>query len=98
MIMPPAVYVYVCCTSGVACLQAEMGALREDIAPTWLQEPLSLEETAEKYVRPHLRNIFVDLCRQPVSQYLDRLVTVGTAAQVLALCVQSSLFVSILPM
>jgi hypothetical protein len=49
-----------------------MDALREDVAPTWLAEPLSLEETAERYVRPGLRNVFVDLCRQPVSHYLDR--------------------------
>lgn len=53
-------------------LQAEMAALREDIAPTWLAEPLSLEETAERHVRPALRQTFVDLCRQPVSHYLDR--------------------------
>jgi hypothetical protein len=52
--------------------QAEMDALREDVAPTWLAEPLSLEETAERYVRPALRNTFVDLCRQPVAHYLDR--------------------------
>jgi hypothetical protein len=53
-------------------IQAEMDALREDVAPTWLAEPLSLEETAERYVRPALRNVFVDLCQQPVSHYLDR--------------------------
>lgn len=53
-------------------LQTEMAALRDDVAPSWLKEPLSLEETAEKYVRPQMRNIFVDLCRQPVSKYLDR--------------------------
>lgn len=49
-----------------------MDALREDIAPAWFKEPLSLEETAERYVRPELRNIFVDLCQQPVAQYIDR--------------------------
>ncbi|KAF8065539.1 Pyroxd2 [Scenedesmus sp. PABB004] len=53
-------------------LQAEMAALREDVAPTWLGEPLSLEETAERHVRPALRQAFVDLVRQPVSAYLDR--------------------------
>jgi hypothetical protein len=53
-------------------LQAEMAALRDDVAPTWLQEPLSLEDTAERFVRPQLQQIFVDLCRQPVSAYLDR--------------------------
>src|SRR5690348_3525707 len=39
-------------------LQAELAQLREDIAPTWLQEPLSIEDTAEKFVRPALRKIF----------------------------------------
>src|SRR5215469_347828 len=33
-------------------LQEEISQLREDIAPTWLEEPLSIEDTAERYVRP----------------------------------------------
>src|SRR5438045_4128584 len=53
-------------------LQREISAIRDDVAPTWLEEPLSLEDTAAKYVRPALRQIFVDLCRKPVGQYLDR--------------------------
>jgi phytoene dehydrogenase-like protein len=53
-------------------LQAEIGRIREDVAPTWLEEPLSIEDTAAKYLRPALRQVFVDLCRQPVGQYLDR--------------------------
>jgi phytoene dehydrogenase-like protein len=53
-------------------LQAEIGALREDLAPAWLAEPLPLEETAERYVRPALRQTFVDLCRGSVAGYLDR--------------------------
>ena len=52
-------------------LEEEIGQLREDIAPTWLEEPLSIEETAERYVRP-LREVFVELCRGPVGRYLDR--------------------------
>ncbi len=44
-------------------LQAELEALREDIAPTWLRQPYSIEETAERYVRPALRHAFVRLCR-----------------------------------
>src|SRR2546423_7513510 len=46
-------------------LQGEIAQLREDVAPTWLEEPLSIEETGEKYVRPALRRGFVGLCRQP---------------------------------
>ncbi len=53
-------------------LQQEIGQLRDDVAPSWLQEPDSLEETAERYVRPELRDTFLGLCRKPVGQYLDR--------------------------
>lgn len=53
-------------------LQNELAQLREDIAPTWLESPLSIEETAEKYVRSPLRSTFINLCRQSVGEYLNR--------------------------
>lgn len=53
-------------------LTNELSALREDIAPTWLEEPLTIEETAERYVRPALRQHFVNLCRGSVGDYLGR--------------------------
>ena len=53
-------------------LQKEIGELREDVHETWLQEPLSIEDTAERHVRPTLRQTFVDLCRNSVGAYLDR--------------------------
>jgi len=53
-------------------LQTELDALRADLAPAWLAEPLSLEDTAERYVRPALRESFVDLCRGSVADYLGR--------------------------
>ncbi|MDX6287529.1 MAG: hypothetical protein QOG53_3014 [Frankiales bacterium] len=53
-------------------LGAELAALREDIAPTWLSEPLSIEDTAERFVRPALREVFVEMCRGSVASYLDR--------------------------
>jgi len=53
-------------------LQEEMGALRDDVHGTWLEEPLSIEETAQKYVRPALQKAFIDLCRKPVGDYLER--------------------------
>lgn len=53
-------------------LQAELSQIREDVHPSWLQEPVSIEETAERFVRPALRKAFVDLCRGPVGAYLDR--------------------------
>jgi len=53
-------------------LQSEISQLRDDVHSTWLQEPLTIEETAERHVRPALRQVFVDLCRKPVGQYLER--------------------------
>jgi phytoene dehydrogenase-like protein len=50
----------------------EIAQIRDDVAPTWLEEPLTIEETAEKYVRAPLRKIFIDLCRKPVGEYIDR--------------------------
>lgn len=43
-------------------LQAELAALRNDLAPSMLQQPLSLEDTAEVYIRPQLRQKFIELC------------------------------------
>lgn len=53
-------------------LQAELAALRADLAPAWLAEPASLEETAQRHIRPQLRKNFVELCRGSVGDYLDR--------------------------
>src|SRR4051812_22381047 len=53
-------------------LQAELDALRTDLAPAWLAPPLSLEDTAERYIRAELREVFVDLVRGDVASYLDR--------------------------
>lgn len=53
-------------------MQAELSALREDLAPAWLSEPLPVEETAERYIRPPLRQVFVDLVRGSVADYLAR--------------------------
>ncbi|QSQ19400.1 NAD(P)/FAD-dependent oxidoreductase [Pyxidicoccus parkwayensis] len=53
-------------------LNAELAALRDDIAPTWLMPPVSIEETAERFVRPALRQHFVRLCRGTAREYLER--------------------------
>jgi len=53
-------------------MQAELADFREDVAPTWLREPMSIEGTAERYVRPARRQAFIDLCRGSVGAYLDR--------------------------
>ncbi|MCY1054422.1 NAD(P)/FAD-dependent oxidoreductase [Nannocystis sp. SCPEA4] len=53
-------------------MQGELAQLRDDLAPSWFHEPLSLEDTAERYVRSSLRQVFMDLCRKPVGDYIDR--------------------------
>jgi len=53
-------------------MNAEISQIRDDVAPTWLAEPLSIEDTAERHVRPALRRAFVDLCRGTIDDYLDR--------------------------
>jgi phytoene dehydrogenase-like protein len=52
--------------------EAEMAQIREDFAPSWLEEPLSLEATAERYLRPQLRRAFLDLVTRPAEEYLAR--------------------------
>ena len=39
-----------------------------DLAPAWLEEPLSAEATAERYIRPELRRAFLDLVARPVEE------------------------------
>jgi phytoene dehydrogenase-like protein len=53
-------------------LNVEIGQLRDDLAPAMLKEPLSREETAERFIRPALRRTFIDLVTQPVENYLGR--------------------------
>ncbi|HWO12737.1 MAG TPA: NAD(P)/FAD-dependent oxidoreductase, partial [Polyangiaceae bacterium] len=53
-------------------LSRELDALRSDVAPSWLEPPSSIEETAARYVRPGLQAAFVELCRGSVGRYLDR--------------------------
>jgi phytoene dehydrogenase-like protein len=53
-------------------MAAELAALRDDLAPAWLAEPLPVEETAERYVRPALRRTFVEMVRGSVADYLAR--------------------------
>ena len=53
-------------------MNAELAQMRDDLAPAWLP-PLSLEETAERYIRPALRERFVRLCRGSAREYLGAL-------------------------
>jgi phytoene dehydrogenase-like protein len=56
----------------IEALTAEIGAIRDDVGQSWLSEPLPAEETAERFVRPALRQVFLELVRQPVEHYLAR--------------------------
>jgi phytoene dehydrogenase-like protein len=51
-------------------LRTEVSALAADLAPAWLAEPLPVEETADRYVRPELRDRFVSLVRGSAVDYL----------------------------
>jgi phytoene dehydrogenase-like protein len=53
-------------------MNTEIAQIRDDLAPSWLDEPMSVEETAERYVRPGLRRAFLDLVARPVEEYLGR--------------------------
>jgi phytoene dehydrogenase-like protein len=53
-------------------LQAELAMLREDLAPAWLAPPLPVQETAERFIRPHLREVFVEMVNGSVADYLAR--------------------------
>lgn len=53
-------------------MQLELGMLREDLGESFFAAPLTIEETAERYVRAGLRDVFVDLCRKPIRDYLER--------------------------
>lgn len=53
-------------------MNAELAQMREDLAPAWLRPPFSLEETAERFLRPALRSAFIALCRGSAREYLER--------------------------
>jgi len=53
-------------------MNAELAALRDDLAPAWLMEPFTIEETAERFIRPALQQAFVRLCRGSARDYLER--------------------------
>ncbi|SDT77760.1 phytoene desaturase family protein [Actinoplanes derwentensis] len=53
-------------------LAVEIGALRADLAPSWLEEPLGVEEIAERHIRAPLQSTFLDLVRGSVADYLAR--------------------------
>lgn len=64
-----------CTTADVRAVEtmaAELAALRDDLAPAWLAEPLPAAQTAEQYLRPALQATFLALVRGSAMDYLDR--------------------------
>ncbi len=53
-------------------MQVEIAALRADLAPAWLREPGTVEEIADRHIRPQLQSTFIDLVRGSVADYLSR--------------------------
>ena len=53
-------------------MAVEVAALRADLAPAWLAEPGSVEEIADRYIRPSLQSAFIELVRGSVADYLAR--------------------------
>jgi phytoene dehydrogenase-like protein len=53
-------------------LQNEISMIRDDLSPAWLAEPLSLENTAERFIRKELRDTFIKLVQEPAENYLSR--------------------------
>jgi phytoene dehydrogenase-like protein len=53
-------------------LTQEIAQIRDDLAPSWLEEPLSIDDTAARYLRPALRDTFIHLVTRPVEDYLAR--------------------------
>jgi phytoene dehydrogenase-like protein len=50
----------------------ELDAFVADLAPAWTAAPMALEEIAERFVRPALRESFVALCRGSFAEYAAR--------------------------
>ncbi|GAA0550427.1 NAD(P)/FAD-dependent oxidoreductase [Paractinoplanes ferrugineus] len=53
-------------------MAVEIAALRADLAPAWLDEPGTVEEIADRHIRPQLQSTFIDLVRGSVADYLAR--------------------------
>ncbi|MSR29260.1 MAG: NAD(P)/FAD-dependent oxidoreductase [Phycisphaerales bacterium] len=53
-------------------LSKEIGEIRDDLAPSWLEEPMGVEGTADRYIRGALREPFINLVTGTVEDYLAR--------------------------
>ncbi len=53
-------------------LATEIGSIVDDVGPAWLRPARNVEDTAEHFIRPKLREAFVDLVRGNVLDYLSK--------------------------
>lgn len=53
-------------------MHAELDAMLSDLGSAWLAGALPVEETADRFVRPELRDKFVTLCRGSLAEYVAR--------------------------
>lgn len=53
-------------------MHAELDAILADLGSAWLAGALAVEETADRYIRPELRDKFIALCRGSVAEYVAR--------------------------
>jgi phytoene dehydrogenase-like protein len=53
-------------------MHAELDAMLADLGSAWLAGALPVEDTADRFVRPELRDKFVALCRGSLAEYVAR--------------------------
>ena len=54
-------------------MQRDLARIRDAVAPSWLEQPRSLQETADRYLAERSdRQLFTELCRGSVMEFLDR--------------------------
>lgn len=56
----------------LAAMHAELDAIVAALTPAWLAGPMPVEEVADTWVRPALREAFVALCRGSFAEYVAR--------------------------
>lgn len=56
----------------IEAMHAELDAMLADLGSAWLSGALGVEETADRFVRPELRDKFVALCRGSLAEYVAR--------------------------
>jgi phytoene dehydrogenase-like protein len=58
--------------AAITAIHGELDAMLSDLGSAWLAGALPVEETADRFVRPELRETFVALCRGSLAEYLAR--------------------------